>query len=370
MIQLARTVTDKFPHLLASSGKRLVSPGKKLMEKLHTIPEIDAVIDHSVGCFDFIDQLFDQFNFTYQVTAQERQFIPDYGRVVIVANQPFTPLHALAILRLVSEVRRDIKLVMADGFANSPALAPVIINSTLESTDYREKINQALADEQAVILFPSAKSFGGRISKGKHQLWRPDFLHYSRNCNSPILPILIQPQKRLRRLSNSLLMKARSGKAPRSVIKLCIGEAIAADALFHRELGDKALTHRFRKHLFKLAKKQSSTFETVKTIAHPENRLELQTELTQAERLGATRDQNEIYLCDFRCTTLMREVGRMREISFRKVGEGTGSKRDLDEFDRYYQHLILWNKERMEVAGAYRLGHASTIINTLGAEGL
>ena len=369
MIQLARTVTDKFP-LLAAPTKLLSAPARKLINKIQPgLGVHDYLADnHAVGCVDFVDQLFEQFNFTYQVPARDRQNIPDYGRAIIIANQPFTPLHALAVFRLVCEVRRDVKVVLADGFANCAALAPAVIHST-GNQDQAHKITQALQQEQAVILFPSAKSVPGRITKGKHQAWRPEFLHYCRSNNTPVLPVLLQPQKRLRSLSHSLLQKAQKNSV-RTDAKICVGELIAADTLFNRELSDKALTTRLRKHLFKLARKRSSTFQTVKTIAHPEDRAELQNDLSHAQLLGNTRDNNAIYLADFNSPALMREIGRMREVSFRKVGEGTGSKRDLDEFDRYYDHLVLWNRERLEVAGAYRLGNTNTIINTLGEEGL
>ena len=57
----------------------------------------------------------------------------------------------------------------------------------------------------------------------------------------------------------------------------------------------------------------------------------------------------------------MRELGRQREIAFRKVGEGTGAKRDLDRFDLYYRHLILWDKHNLAIVGAYRLGRANRL---------
>ncbi|BFM05871.1 lysophospholipid acyltransferase family protein [Halioxenophilus aromaticivorans] len=369
MIQLARSVTDKFP-MLAAPTKLLSLPARALMEKIHHGPAINDYLDSgsAIGCIDFVDQLFEQFNFTYQIAARDRQNIPDYGRAIIIANQPYTPLHALAVFRLVSEVRNDVKLVLADGFANCAALAPAIIHNA-GNVDQQQDIIAALNNEEAVIIFPSTKSVPGRTNKGKHQAWRPEFLHYCRSTGTPVLPIFLQPQKRLRRLSHTLLLKAQRN-TQRTEAKLCVGELIAADALLNPELNDKALTARLRKHLFKLARKRGSTFVTVKTIAHPESRAELQRELEGVELLGSTRDNNAIYLADFNNPSLMREIGRMREISFRKVGEGTGSKRDLDEYDRYYHHLILWNRQRLELAGAYRIGHTHSIINTLGVEGL
>ena len=67
---------------------------------------------------------------------------------------------------------------------------------------------------------------------------------------------------------------------------------------------------------------------------------------------------------------LLREVGRLREVTFRKAGEGTGKSLDLDRFDNYYWHLLLWNKTRRELVGAYRAGNTSEILAERGISGL
>jgi putative hemolysin len=67
---------------------------------------------------------------------------------------------------------------------------------------------------------------------------------------------------------------------------------------------------------------------------------------------------------------LLQEVGRLREVTFRHAGEGTGKKSDLDRFDRYYWHLLLWNKEKGELAGGYRAGNTADIVAEHGPSGL
>ena len=67
---------------------------------------------------------------------------------------------------------------------------------------------------------------------------------------------------------------------------------------------------------------------------------------------------------------IMREIGRLREITFRAVGEGTGRATDVDVFDPHYRHLFLWDPKARRIAGAYRLGLAPEIIPALGVEGL
>jgi putative hemolysin len=67
---------------------------------------------------------------------------------------------------------------------------------------------------------------------------------------------------------------------------------------------------------------------------------------------------------------LLKEIGRLREITFRQVGEGTGKPSDLDSFDPYYQHLVLWNRQKLEVVGAYRVGSVKDILPRFGVSGL
>ena len=68
--------------------------------------------------------------------------------------------------------------------------------------------------------------------------------------------------------------------------------------------------------------------------------------------------------------TIVREIGRLRELTFRSVGEGTGKHSDLDEFDAYYTHLFLWNAAKQEIMGAYRLGRTDQILEEFGRKGL
>lgn len=67
---------------------------------------------------------------------------------------------------------------------------------------------------------------------------------------------------------------------------------------------------------------------------------------------------------------VMREIGRLREVSFRDVGEGTGQPLDLDGHDPHYQHLFVWNPGTREVIGSYRIGFTRQLIADHGVAGL
>lgn len=94
-------------------------------------------------------------------------------------------------------------------------------------------------------------------------------------------------------------------------------------------------------------------------IAEPESRDILKKEISECERLGETPDSKSIHLfrpnAEQGHTTLLNEIGRLREEAFRLVGEGTGLCRDVDAFDLYYMHIILWDDADLQIVGAYRL---------------
>jgi putative hemolysin len=90
-----------------------------------------------------------------------------------------------------------------------------------------------------------------------------------------------------------------------------------------------------------------------------------------ADRRLAESGDLAVYLAKANETPrLLRELGRLREVTFRLVGEGTGKGRDLDRFDRYYWHVLLWNKNKRELVGAYRAGNTAEIVAERGVSGL
>jgi putative hemolysin len=90
-----------------------------------------------------------------------------------------------------------------------------------------------------------------------------------------------------------------------------------------------------------------------------------------ADRLLSESGDLTVYaVTQSECPAVVREIGRLREIAFRGVGEGAGRELDLDRFDGYYDHLALWNRETGEIAGAYRLARTPGVLATRGLGGL
>lgn len=372
MLNIEQSIHNKFP------GFREKAPIIRhstigLLKKITREDEINAFLTKHKGNrgFDFIDRIFDYFNFSYSVSQRERNNIPAHGRVVIIANHPIGSLDGLALLRLVSEVRRDVKIVANDMLMAFDALRDLFLPlDNMTQSTYKQSyknILQALNNDEAVIIFPA-----GEVSRASPQgirdgKWQAGFLHFARKTQSPILPVFISAKNSwlfygasmlFKPLATALLAHEMFNKHS-AEIKFRVGEMIPCHALESDHLADKSLIKRLKKHLYKIGKGKNAIFVTEKTIAHPEDVNQLREELTSAKLIGRTGDNHSIYLCDYeQHPGILREIGRLREFTFRLVGEGTGARRDLDQYDHYYRHLVLWDEQQLRIAGAYRLGEA------------
>lgn len=384
MLNIEQSVTNKFPGF-ADQAPLIRNSTLSILRKLTREQEVNNFLRDNQGVtgIDFIDRIFDYFNFSYSVSQRDRDNIPAVGRLIVIANHPIGSLDGLALIRLISEVRRDVKIVANDMLMAFEPLHELLLpldNMTRGAykLSYKNILN-ALTDEQAIIIFPAgevSRASARGIRDGK---WQAGFLHFARKAKCPILPIFVSAKNSWLFYTTSMIFKplatallAHEMFNKRSAeIKFRVGEAIPHHALESNQLADKALIKRLKKHLYKIGKGKKAIFVTEKTIAHPEDSSALKKELKSAKLIGETRDNHKIFLCTYEDhPTVLREIGRLREHTFRKVGEGTGSRRDLDKYDHYYRHLVLWDEDKLTIAGAYRLGEAQKIITKKGVKGL
>ncbi len=333
--------------------------------------------------FDFVEAVLRYFDFTLRLRQDELDRIPATGRVVIVANHPIGSLDGLALLRLVRQVRADVKVVANDILAVIDPLNPVMlpVNNMGGNTPRQnlENIKRHLEDDGALIIFPAGEvsRFGARgVKDGK---WASGFVKMARSTRSPILPIYVAGRNSIFFYSISFLAKPLSTlwlvremfKQSHNTVDARVGNPIPFDVYSGAEGSTRHLASLFRKHVYRLARGRRGIFLTTETVAAPENRLLLKRELEQCEQLGNTPDGKQIYLYRQQSSDcLMREIGRLRELTFRSVGEGSGLPRDIDRFDRDYIQLVLWDPEQLEVAGAYRIGDSASLLSGKGRNAL
>ena len=114
----------------------------------------------------------------------------------------------------------------------------------------------------------------------------------------------------------------------------------------------------------------NAPFQPVADAADP---VELAVEIASLNRRGplAAQGKLDVFLAAaWEIPAILHEIGRLREISFRAVGEGTGKPLDLDSFDASYLHLFLWDREAQKIAGGYRLGCTDVLLAAGGPTAL
>jgi len=381
MLNVENFIQDRYPSFWETKP-RLARPLAKVLKLLfheNEFQQFAATYPHLKG-FDFVEQTLAYFQFSYAVRDTERERIPSRGRVVIIANHPIGSLDGLALLKLIREVRPDVKVVANDILSTLEPLNKLLlpVDNMGGNTPRKnlEAIQKHLKDEGALIIFPAGEvsRFGAKgVRDGK---WRNGFLRIATSCNAPILPIFVDARNSaffyalsfLARPISTLWLVREMFKHAKNCVDIRIGDPISAQSYQGLSVSLPEKAQLFRRHIYRIGKGREGIFTTETAIAHPENRALLREHVHSCQRLGTTEDNKHIYL--YHCepdSIIMREIGRLREISFRAVGEGTGRRRDTDSYDLHYFHLILWDENALEIAGAYRLCDARRSLSD-GAE--
>ncbi|MDQ7032809.1 MAG: GNAT family N-acyltransferase [Desulfonauticus sp.] len=331
--------------------------------------------------FCFIEAGLEFLNVSYKVSNTDKENIPPEGRVVIIANHPLAGIDSLALLSLIGEIRKDVKM-LATGLVTriepiKDLLIPVDNFSSKISKMSFQKIEQCLENEEALIIFPAGEVSRASFTGIKDGRWKAGFLKIARKYKAPILPVFIRGRISLPFYLTSIVCKKFSTillphemlKYRSKLIEFKIGELIPYESFSESNI--YRTVKLFKKHVYRLGKNKKILFETQKSIAHPEKRKDLKQALKSSTLLSSTRDGKKIFFSYFTKdkVALLREIGRLREMAFRKVGEGTGKRRDIDQYDLYYGHIVLWDEEKLEIVGSYRLGEGPKILYEKGEEG-
>lgn len=383
MFSVDQVISVRLPGI--SNAPWLYKPIKgALRYLLHEQDFIDfaAQYPHLRG-LEFVEQVLDYFNFRYAVRDNEIERIPPTGRIVIIANHPIGSLDSLALLKLVSDIRPDAKvlanrLLMAAEPLHS-LLLPVNNMQSDTERSWLNRIQQHLSAEGVLILFPAGEVSRLQPNGIRDGKWHSGFLRFATHAKAPILPVYIDGRNSAlfygasvlyKPLSTMLLIQEMFGQQ-RKHIEIRIGEQIPYSSFAGLDIALRDKVKLFKRHLYRLAKDKPALFRTQRAIAHPEERIILKKAVEACQLLGQTGNGKQIYLYQHQQSSpILREIGRLRETAFRAVGEGSGNRRDIDKFDNYYQQLLLWDKEDLEIVGAYRLADSLQVIRQHGLSGL
>ena len=261
---------------------------------------------------DFIEKGLDYFDFGYAVSALDKERIPVSGRVVIISNHPIGSLDGLALLKLVSEVRGDVKVIANELlYAIKPLRSLLLPVDNMSGKRNRKENLQAihshLSGEGAVIIFPAGEVSRFSPAGIRDGRWRNGFIKFASKAKAPILPVHINARNSVFFYALSLLAKPLSTlwliremfKQNNRTVRVTIGPAIEADVYEKLPLTAPAKVRLFKKHIYKLGRRKRGGepcfMPVAQAVAHPEDRQELRRAIRKCDHLGSTRDGMEIY---------------------------------------------------------------------------
>ena len=383
MQELEQRLQQRFPDWFRGRRGHLARPLLRGVGRWSRLDRVEAFLRHNAALrgFDFVAAGLDFLDGRYQVDPAELGRIPASGRLLIVANHPSGALDALALLDAVGRVRRDVRIVANDLLgAIAPLqdlLLPVRMLGGKVQRASLQAVEQALAAEQCVIVFPAGEVSRLSLQGIRDGRWQRGFVRFARAAAAPVLPVRVQARNSALFYGASTLFKpagtallaremfARRGRP----LRLRIG---APMTLAEGDTG--AQLKAVRQALYSLGRGSAATGPVPsgpEPLAAPMAPAQVARALAAASVLGQTGDGKQILLarCGADCPLLL-ELGRLRELTFRQVGEGTGRSRDLDDFDLRYEHIVIWDGAAQRIAGAYRIMRGAQALARDGLAGL
>ncbi|WP_233841118.1 lysophospholipid acyltransferase family protein [Dyella sp. 2HG41-7] len=333
--------------------------------------------------FDFVEKVLEFLGCSYHVVQREREHIPVEGAALIVANHPLGMLDAMALLQLVGSVRQDVRILGNDWLAAVPQLGPLLLPVDVfggGTASRMRNLYRALERGEALIVFPAGEVSRMGPSGVRDGRWSDGFARLAMRGKVPVLPIHVAARNSAMFYGLSMLAKPLStAMLPReavathvSRIGFNVGALISAEEISKRS-GDDAqrAANLMRRHVYRLGRRRGLIFGGQVPLAHPEPVDRVAMDLAQSEKLADLSDGKQLFVLRGQTDgAALREIGRLRELTFRKVGEGTNTRRDLDAYDAHYEHLVLWDPKALRIVGSYRLGHGGNLIAKSGMAGL
>jgi putative hemolysin len=371
-----------------------------LMEvmKLNEINDVFSQNQHFAG-LEFVDKILETIGVSIEFDENDLKNIPKTGAFIAIANHPYGGVEGLALVKLLCTVRPEAKVMVNFILKKIPNLSEFFVAvNPFENVQHSSSISGIKATFDLlnagvpIGIFPAGEVSTFSLEKQEitDRLWHPVVGKLIARAKLPVVPIyfhgnngvlfnilsFIHPTLRTAKLPSEFLNKKGLK------IKVRIGKPINIEDISYKNNTNKLLDFlRARTYalgtaleeerklfnpinLFKINKKP-------KAIITETPKASIAKEITQLEDLKVWTEKNyEVYICPTpRIPNILREIGRLREITFREVGEGTNKKIDLDNYDIYYHHLFIWDKELQNIVGAYRIGKGDEILDTFGRRG-
>lgn len=353
-----------------------------------------------------VSKILHRLNAVFQVSEPDTARIPSSGPLIVTANHPFGAVEGLVLGSILLSVRPDVKLmgnsilkhVNIPEFRNTfifvdPFGTKDSIRTNLRAL--REAI-QWVRNGGALGIFPAGEVSHFQLRKRRisDPEWNDTVARIVKGTKASVVPVffegsnsglfqmagLLHPRMRTLMLAREMFNKSNR------TIRVRVGRRIPHDKLAGFR-DSEAMTQYLRMRTYMLENRGDGDSEkkridregkSRRVPAYPAVAQPFKPDLLPGEvaalpldqKLVDTKEFSVFYAENFQIPLLLCEIGRLREITFREDGEGTGRPIDLDVFDRYYTHLFLWHNETKRLAGGYRIGLTDRLPDMDGNPGL
>jgi putative hemolysin len=374
------------------------------LERLMALPELGERyrdIRRTVDGANFASHALDRLGIPWRVSSEDLERIPATGPAIVVCNHPFGAAEGIVLAAVLGRRRGDLRILANHLLHRVPELRELILPVDVFGGAAAARMNAAsyrqgrawLAAGGMLALFPA-----GEVAHLMPERWlvtdppwQKGVARLVRGSGAAVVPVyfpgangrlfqgagLIHPGLRTALLPRELLNKR--GRE----IEMRVGTPVAAAAL-ERLGSDERIVRSLRMRTYALADRARNAGAASRRIARsrakrlppvapaaPREVLAAEIAALPAGQLLVCSGEYEVWCAEAgQIPELVREIGRLREITFRQVGEGTGRMLDLDRFDARYRHLLLWDRAACAIAGAYRLGEVDRIVAASGRGGL
>jgi putative hemolysin len=386
--------TDKYGPLGTFSGW--------LLMKVLQISTLNKIYDRNkhVSDVEFLNAILDEFQIKFEIPEEDFKRLPKEGAYITVSNHPLGGIDGILLLKLMLEKEPNFKIIANFLLHRIEPMKPYImpVNPFETHKDAKSSVVgiketlKHLKDGKPLGMFPAGEVStykDGKLMVDKP--WEEGAIKVIKKAQVPVVPIYFHAKNsRLFYILSKISDTLRTAKLPSElltqknrVIKVRIGKPISVAEQSEYE-SIESYSEFLRKKTYMLAnpfEKESKLLSTSnlkiakspKEIVSSANHHSIVEEVIKLRREGARLLQSknyEVFFADaLTIPSVLHEIGRLREITFREVGEGTNESIDLDKFDEYYHHMFLWDNDTKKIAGAYRMGLGQEIFPKYGIDG-
>jgi putative hemolysin len=372
-------------------SRELLRPMWEHFAHMRALQQLYEKCQHQTG-LAFVEQLLLHLRITVRYEATELQRLPA-GAFVAVANHPCGLLDGIVLLHVLGKARPDMRALANELLA--PLLPHLASQLVLVAPDRIaagrnvpgvRRLLQHLHNDVPLLLFPAGEVAHSPIpfQAATDSEWNPTAGRLLQAARVPVVPVwlsgqnsagfsllgFMHPLLRTARLPAELLNKRGQ------TVQVRIGQPVSPAVLDRLPAADQLAYLRARVYALgtsaeRYAAASLPALPTPPIVSETANSLiEGDIAALRASRCLLVSGRWEVYVAK-RCEipNVLREIGRLRELTFRRIGEGTQQPTDLDKYDEYYRHMFLYDRENQRLVGAYRLGMGRAILRQYGRRG-